>query len=109
MRFIPISPPTPNMNNTPGKPVSDTITMSDGAVVDDGPTFDVLRNRCTLEVANLVPPQVVDVSLAMTRLRPPLSGTPVARANTIEQMCDAVAAHVGVTYVGERGLEGEPR
>ncbi len=85
------------------------IVMSDGAVVDDGPTFDVLRNRCTLEVANLVPPQVVDVSLAMTRLRPPLSGTPVARANTIEQMCDAVAAHVGVTYVGERGLEGEPR
>ena len=37
MRFIPVSPPTQNMNNTPGKPVSDTITMSDGAEVDNTP------------------------------------------------------------------------
>ena len=32
--------------------------MSDGAVVDDGPTFEVLRNRATLERASLVPPQI---------------------------------------------------
>ena len=32
------------------------IVMSDGAVVDDAPTFDVLRNRDTLERASLVPP-----------------------------------------------------
>lgn len=82
------------------------IVMSDGVVVDDGPTFDVLRNRRTLEVASLVPPQVVDISLAMEFLRPSLANTPVARANTIEQMCDAVAAHAGVPYAGVRGMEG---
>ena len=46
------------------------IVMSDGAVVDDGPTFEVLRNRATLERASLVPPQIVDVSLELTRLVP---------------------------------------
>ena len=40
------------------------IVMSGGEVVDDAPTFDVLRNRETLERASLVPPQIVELSLA---------------------------------------------
>ena len=76
------------------------IVMSDGAVVDDGPTFEVLRNRATLERASLVPPQIVDVSLELTRLVPRLAG---AKANTVDEMAAAiVAASVGSVDEGGR-------
>ena len=79
------------------------IVMSDGAVVDDGPTFEVLRNRTTLERASLVPPQIVDVSLELTRLVPRLAGTAVAKANTVDEMAAAiVAASVGSVDEGGR-------
>ena len=79
------------------------IVMSDGAVVDDGPTFEVLRNRATLERASLVPPQIVDVSLELTRLVPRLAGTAVAKANTVDEMAAAiVAASVGSVDEGGR-------
>lgn len=66
------------------------IVMSDGRVVDQGPTFEVLRNRHTLEVASLVPPQIVDISMALTMMRPDLGGRPVGRANTLAEMVAAV-------------------
>ena len=78
------------------------IVMSDGAVVDDGPTFEVLRNRATLERASLVPPQIVDVSLELTRLVPRLAGTAVAKANTVDEMAAAIVA-ASVGSVGEGG------
>lgn len=79
------------------------IVMSEGAVVDDGPTFEVLRNRATLERASLVPPQIVDVSLELTRLVPRLAGTAVAKANTVDEMAAAiVAASVGSVDEGGR-------
>ena len=66
------------------------IVMSDGRVVDQGPTFEVLRNRHTLEVASLVPPQIVDISMALTMMRPDLDGRPVGCANTLAEMVAAV-------------------
>ena len=70
------------------------IVMSDGAV---------LRNRATLERASLVPPQIVDVSLELTRLVPRLAGTAVAKANTVDEMAAAiVAASVGSVDEGGR-------
>ena len=79
------------------------IVMSDGTVVDDAPTFDVLRNRDTLERASLVPPQIVDLSLELTRLVPRLAGTAVAKANTVDEMAAAiVAASVGSVDEGGR-------
>ncbi|MBO7702089.1 MAG: ABC transporter ATP-binding protein [Eggerthellaceae bacterium] len=81
------------------------IVMSAGQVVAQGPTFDVLRDRATLEAASLVPPQIVDISMALGMMRPALASTPLAAANTLDQMCDAVAAAVGATYSGVRGLE----
>ena len=71
------------------------IVMSDGRVVDQGPTFEVLRNRRTLEVANLVPPQIVDISLALPIMRPELAATLLASANTLNEMEAAVADAVG--------------
>ena len=54
------------------------IVMSDGRVVDDAPTFEVLRNRDTLERASLVPPQIVDLSLELGRAIPRLRTRPWA-------------------------------
>ena len=72
------------------------IVMSDGRVVDRGPTFVVLRNRRTLEAASLVPPQIVDVSMALSMIRPDLSATLVGSANTLNEMEAAVAGAVGM-------------
>ena len=71
------------------------IVMSDGRVIDEGPTFDVLRNRRTLEQANLVPPQIVDISLGLSIMNPALASTPVAHANTLGEMQDAIETIVG--------------
>ena len=75
------------------------IVMSDGRVVDEGPTFEVLRDRATLAAADLVPPQIVDISMALGLMNPALEGTPVACANTLSEMESAVqsvaASHVG--------------
>ena len=79
------------------------IVMSDGVVVDQGPTFEVLRNRHTLEQADLVPPQIVDISLALPYLNPALSNAPVARANTLREM---VAAVLGMGSTADDAARG---
>ena len=70
------------------------IVMSGGEVVDDAPTFDVLRNRETLERASLVPPQIVELSLELGREIPRLADGPVGRANTEDEMAAAVMEEV---------------
>ena len=70
------------------------IVMSGGEVVDDAPTFDVLRNRETLERASLVPPQIVDLSLELGRAIPRLADAPVGSANTVDEMLAAVMEEV---------------
>ena len=71
------------------------IVMSDGRVVDQGPTFEVLRNRRTLEAASLVPPQIVDISMGLSIMRPELARTLVGTANTLNEMEAAVATALG--------------
>jgi len=66
------------------------IVMSDGRVVDEGATFDVLRNRETLAKASLVPPQIVDISLALPLMNHKFASTPLACANTLAEMQAAV-------------------
>lgn len=70
------------------------IVMSGGEVVDDAPTFDVLRNRATLERASLVPPQIAELSLELGREMPRLTDGPVGRANTVDEMAAAVMEEV---------------
>lgn len=70
------------------------IVMSGGEVVYDAPTFDVLRNRETLERASLVPPQIVELSLELGREMPHLADGPVGRANTLDEMAAAVMEEV---------------
>lgn len=80
------------------------IVMSDGTVVDDAPTFDVLRNRDTLERASLVPPQIVDLSLELARDMPRLAETAVGRANTVDEMLAAVSAEARAIQNVERSV-----
>ena len=80
------------------------IVMSGGEVVDDAPTFDVLRNRETLERASLVPPQIVELSLELGREIPRLADGSVGRANTVDEMLAAVAAQARTTSDVERGV-----
>jgi energy-coupling factor transport system ATP-binding protein len=68
------------------------IVMSDGRVIDEGPTFDVLRRRRVLEEASLVPPQIMDLSLALSLMDPDLKATPIASANTLNEMQMAIEA-----------------
>lgn len=82
------------------------IVMSDGRVVDEGPTFEVLRNRETMERASLMPPQIVDISLQMAACNERLANTDVARANTVDEMVQAVLAARPVAG-GEGGTNGQ--
>lgn len=66
------------------------VVMTGGRVVDQGPTFEVLRNRQTLAEADLVPPQMVDISMAFPLMAPGLGATPIAEANTLDEMQAAV-------------------
>ncbi len=76
------------------------IVMSAGHVVDQGPTFEVLRNRETLAKASLIPPQIVDISMGLSMLRPELAHTAVASANNLQEMQQAVLA-VSIAKGGE--------
>ncbi|MDD6730039.1 MAG: ABC transporter ATP-binding protein [Eggerthellaceae bacterium] len=70
------------------------IVMASGDVVASGPTFEVLRRRDVLERAGLVAPQIVDVSMRLVERHPELAATPIARANTLDEMTAAIEAYV---------------
>ena len=67
------------------------IVMSDGRVVGEGPTFEVLRDADLCARASLMPPQVVDISASLARELPSLADTAIARANTLDELFDAVS------------------
>ena len=75
------------------------IAMTDGRVVADGPTFEVLRDPAALKAAHILPPQVTEVALILGREVP---GVPpaVAEADTVSQMVEALAAARGEEAVG---------
>ena len=83
------------------------IVMSGGKVVDEGPTFDVLRKRETLRAASLVPPQMVALSLALASEDARFAASDASTANTVDEMAVAIANMRGVAYAGPRGVEGK--
>lgn len=66
------------------------IVMSAGQVVDEGSTFEVLRNGQSLAQASVMPPQVVEISTRLIELHPSLAQTPVAAANTLDELTCAL-------------------
>lgn len=73
-----------------------TIAMCAGRIVDDGATFDVLRNRETVARADLIPPQIVDISLQMASMSSHLANAPIGQANTLNEMQAAVESAIGM-------------
>ncbi len=67
------------------------IAMTAGQVVADGETFAVLRDRDVLARTHLLPPQVVDVSLRLVEDGAVAAASPVALADTLDEMTDALA------------------
>lgn len=66
------------------------IVMSDGRVVDQGPTFEVLRNKETLETASLIPPQIVEISMDLAEEDARIAASSISTANTVEEMLPAI-------------------
>lgn len=71
------------------------IAVTAGQVVADGETFAVLRNRDVLARTHLLPPQVVDVALRLAEDGAVETASPVALADTLDEMADALAAAAG--------------
>lgn len=71
------------------------IAMTAGQVVADGETFAVLRDRDVLARTHLLPPQMVDVSLRLVEEGAVVASSPVALADTLDEMTDALAAAAG--------------
>ncbi len=58
-------------------------------MVADGPTFDVLRDGAVLKEAHILPPQIAEISMILGRTLPACPA-PVAQANTVEEMVEAI-------------------
>lgn len=74
------------------------IVMNQGQLIDDGPTFEVLRRPETLKRASLLPPQIAGVSMELVSRMPAISGGGLAQANTVDEMVKAIE-----TSVAEKG------
>lgn len=68
------------------------VVMTHGELVAQGPTFELLRDPQVLQRADLVPPQIVAISMELVERHPELAGTPVASANTLEELTRALQA-----------------
>lgn len=77
------------------------IVMHEGRIVAEGPVFDVMRNAPAFEAASLLPSQIVGVSLGLAAEGAISAQSPVARANTLGQMEEAVLAAADRPHPGE--------
>ena len=75
------------------------IVMTAGCVVADGATFEVLRDRESLEQADVIPSQVVEISTRLVERNSSLALGPVACANTLDELTSAL---VGLAESKER-------
>lgn len=70
------------------------IAMTDGRIVADGKTFDILRNLDVLEHTHLLAPQIVELSLRLKNNNTIDSQSAIARANTLDEMENALIAQL---------------
>lgn len=68
------------------------IVMTGGKVIDQGPTFQIMRNPETMRAADLIPAQITDISMRLTEQLPSLASDALADANTVDEMVAALEA-----------------
>lgn len=68
------------------------IVMTGGKVIDQGPTFQIMRNPETMRAADLIPAQITDISMRLAEQLPSLVSDAFADANTVDEMVAALEA-----------------
>lgn len=68
------------------------IVMTGGKVIDQGPTFQVMRNPETMRAADLIPAQITDISMRLAEQLPSLASDALADANIVDEMVAALEA-----------------
>ncbi|MDO4499097.1 MAG: ABC transporter ATP-binding protein [Coriobacteriaceae bacterium] len=68
------------------------IVMTGGKVIDQGPTFQIMRNSETMRAADLIPAQITDISMRLAEQLPSLASDAFADANTVDEMVAALEA-----------------
>lgn len=68
------------------------IVMTGGKVIDQGPTFQIMRNFETMRAADLIPAQITDISMRLAEQLPSLVSDAFADANTVDEMVAALEA-----------------
>lgn len=68
------------------------IVMTGGKVIDQGPTFQIMRNPETMRAADLIPAQITDISMRLAEQLPSLASDAFADANTVDEMVAALEA-----------------
>ena len=65
------------------------IVMTGGKVIDQGPTFQIMRNPETMRAADLIPAQITDISMRLAEQLPSLASDALADANIVDEMVAA--------------------
>ena len=68
------------------------IVMTGGKVIDQGSTFQIMRNPETMRAADLIPAQITDISMRLAEQLPSLVSDAFADANTVDEMVTALEA-----------------
>ena len=68
------------------------IVMTGGKVIDQGSTFQIMRNPETMRAADLSPAQITDISMRLAEQLPSLAPDALADANTVDEMVTALEA-----------------
>ena len=68
------------------------IVMTGGKVIDQGPTFQIMRNSETMRAADLIPAQITDISMRLAEQLPSLASDALADANIVDEMVAALEA-----------------
>ena len=68
------------------------IVRTGGKVIDQGPTFQIMRNPETMRAADLIPAQITDISMRLAEQLPSLASDALADANIVDEMVAALEA-----------------
>ena len=72
------------------------IAMTQGQIVADGQTIEVLRNRDAVSRAHLLEPQIIEISMKLADMPHSEKLENLCRENTVDEMIRAIAAYKNI-------------